>query len=186
MIDADSYTSVRLEVPNPYRLTETQSVLAQSTIVPWDMEAYPLLDRDLTIAGHNLFAQVAQQSYLGPLQLEVWLFGQEAIQIFRFDQPPSHVALGAMSGMPGVEQIAVVGPIHKRERNATHPMAHVYLEDKQGRWWFGAQALDENGMVVFDEPAISKLRSDGKPLGVGGWFALGRRLGLSGKLFDLV
>ena len=44
-----------------------------------------------------------------------------------------------MSGMPGVEQITVVG-LFKRERNATHPMAHVYLEDKQGRWWFGAQA----------------------------------------------
>ena len=185
MIDDDQYTSVRLDVPNPYRLTETQSILAQSTILLWDRDVYPLLDSDLTMAGHNLFAQVAQQSYLGPLKLEVWLFGQGAIQIFRLDQAPSHVALGAMSGMPGVEQIAVVGLIHKRERKATHPMAHVYLEDKQGRWWFGAQALDEGGMVVFDEPATSKLRSDGKPVGVGGWFALGRRLGLSGKLSDV-
>ena len=77
MIDAESYTSVRLEVPNPYRLTETQSVLAQSTIIPWDMDAYPLLDRSLTTAGHNLFTQVVQKSYLGPLQLEVWLFGHK-------------------------------------------------------------------------------------------------------------
>ena len=69
MIDADLYTSVRLEVPNPYRLTETQSVLAQSTIVPWD-KTLSFTDRT-SIAGYNLFTQVAQQSYLGPIQLEV-------------------------------------------------------------------------------------------------------------------
>lgn len=181
----DQYTAVRLDVPSAYRLTETQSLSAQSKLVQWDMEEYPLLDSNLTKAGHLLFAQVAQQSYMGPLKLEVWLFGQGAIQIFQFDTPPSHVALGALSGMPGVEQMAVMGQIVKREKQSTHPMAHVYLEDIQGRWWFGAQALDDNGMVVFDEPAISKLRSDGKPLGVGGWFALGRRLGLRGHLSDV-
>lgn len=181
----DQYTTVRLDVPSAYRLTETQSLMAQSKVLQWDMEMYPLLDRDLTTTGNRLFEQVAQQSYMGPLNLDVWLFGQGAIQMFRFDQPPSHVALGALSGMPGVEQMAVLGQILKRERKATHPMAHVYLEDKEGRWWFGAQVLDESGMVVFDEPAISKLRSDGKPIGVGGWFALGRRLGLTGRLSDL-
>ena len=181
----DHYTLVRLDVPNVYRLTETQSLMAQSKVLQWNVDLYPLLDRDLTTAGYRLFDQVVQQSYMGPLKLEVWLFGQGAIQIFQFEQPISHVALGALSGMPGVEQMAVLGQIVKRERHKTHPMAHVYLEDREGRWWFGAQALDENGMVVFDEPAISKLQSDGKPLGVGGWFALGRRLGLRGHLSDV-
>ena len=181
----DQYTSVRLDVPNVYRLTETQSLMAQSKVLQWNMDLYPLLDRDLTTAGYRLFDQVAQQSYMGPLKLEVWLFGQGAIQIFQFERPISHIALGALSGMPGVEQMAVLGQILKRERQNTHPMAHVYLEDREGRWWFGAQALDDNGMVVFEEPAISKLRSDGQPLGVGGWFALGRRLGLRGHLSDV-
>ena len=65
-------------------------------------------------------------------------------------------------------------------------MAHVYLEDREGRWWFGAQALDDNGMVVFDEPgAISKLQSDGKPLGVGWMVCTGTEIGLEGRLSDV-
>lgn len=186
MIDEPlQYTSVRLDVPNPYRLSETESLMAQSSVLQWDISRYPLLENDLSMAGIALFEQIARQSYMGSLKLDVWLFGQGAVQIFRFDQPPSHAALGALTSMPGVEQMAVMGLIHKRERNSTHPMAHVYVEDKQGRWWFGAQALDENGMVVFDEPAVSKLQTDGKPLGLGGWFALARRLGLTGRLSDV-
>ena len=44
----EQYTSVRLDVPNMYRLTETQSLMAQSKVLQWNMKQYPLLDRDLT------------------------------------------------------------------------------------------------------------------------------------------
>lgn len=174
----DEYSSMYLDVPSRYHPTKRERFLVRSKVLQWNRVTHPVLEVDLTVAGSNLFQQVAHHSYMGSIPFEIWVFGQGAIQIFQFDTPPHVFALGALCGMPGVDQVAVMGPIIKRERGSSQSMAHVYLEDQEGRWWFGVQALKEDGSVVFDEPAVSKLRSDGKPLGVGGWFALSRRLGL--------
>ncbi len=174
----NDYASMYLDVPSRYHPAKIERLLVRSKVLEWDRSMHPLLELDLTGAGPHLFQQVAHHSYMGAIPFEIWVFGQGAIQIFQFDSPPHAFTMGALCGMPGVDQVAVMGPIVKRERGNSQSMAHVYLEDQEGRWWFGVQALNIDGSVVFDEPAVSKLRSDGKPLGVGGWFALSRRLGL--------
>ncbi len=141
----------------------------------WDRSTHPLLENDARLAGDHLFEVVAERSYMGALPFEVWTFGRDSIQIFRLQGTVNPITLSVICGLPEIEQIAVLGQIHKRERGQIHPMAHVYVEDQQGRWWFGAQALDSQGIVVLDEPASSWVGEHGKPLGIGGWFAHSRR-----------
>ena len=109
-------------------------------------------------AGYRLFEQVAQQ-FID--HQPAYCLVKEPSK-YSVERPISHIALGAPSGMPGVEQM-VLGQILKRERQNTHPMAHVYLEDREGRWWFGAQAL----MITVWSPMNwrSQSRKDGKPPG---------------------
>ena len=154
----NEYHNVTIEILSEDVPPYLKYTAAQSTVVEWDRIEYPLLEQDPSRVGEQLFSLVAERSYMGGIPLEIWLFTQQTIHIVRLENPPFPVLFSALSGMQGVEQ-----------------MAHVHVEDQQGRWWFGAQALSPEGMVVFDEPATSQVTADGKPIGVGGWFAHSRR-----------
>lgn len=171
----NEYHSVTIEILSGDVPPYLKYTAAQSTVVPWNRNEYPLLEQDSDCVGERLFSLVAERSYMGVVPLEIWLFTQQTIHIVRLEKPPFQVLFSALSGMQGVEQMAVLGNITKRERGQQHSMVHVHVEDQQGRWWFGAQALNPEGMVVFDEPAASRVTEDGKPIGVGGWFAHSRR-----------
>ena len=171
----NEYHNVTIEILSEEVPPYLKYTAAQSTVVEWDRIEYPLLEQDPSRVGEQLFSLVAERSYMGGIPLEIWLFTQQTIHIVRLENPPFPVLFSALSGMQGVEQMAVLGNIIKRERGQHHSMAHVHVEDQQGRWWFGAQALSPEGMVVFDEPATLQVTADGKPIGVGGWFAHSRR-----------
>ena len=162
------------EIPN------TQ-VPVRVKIVEWNREQYPDPEMNIDGLGRRLFELVANQSLMGDLPLEAWIFSGDAIQVVQFRSPPTPQLLASMCGMSGVVHIALLGEIFKMTRGQQQRLAHVYIEDQQGRWWFGAQGLDDTGGVIFSEPAVSSVYQGGKPVGLGGWFALSRRTGLQGK-----
>lgn len=166
--------------PIDYSVHPTFQVPVRVSIHEWSMEQYPNPETNLNQLGLKLFELVANKSYMGPLPLEAWLFAGDVIQQVQFKTPPSQHLLASMCGMSGVQHIAVLGELTKVEKGRLSRLAHVFIEDQQGRWWFGAQGLDDNGTVIFSEPAISSIQDGGKPLGVGGWFAMSRRFGLKG------
>ena len=148
----------------------------------WNRVEYPLLSASPDQLGRRIFELVAQRTHLGTLPFEVWLFSNNSIQMIAPQQALNPIELAAMSGMSGVEQMAVLSELWKVEHGERKRLAHVYIEDQQGLWWFGSQALSEDGSVIVDEPAVEQALEDGKPVGMGGWFALSRRLQLRGKL----
>jgi len=166
--------------PVDYANQPTIQVPVRVSIQEWSIEHYPDPETHLHDLGLKLFELVSNKSFMGPLPLEAWLFGGDAIQQVQFRTPPSQHLLASMCGMSGVQHIAVLGELKKMEQGRLSRLAHVFIEDQQGRWWFGAQGLDDNGAVLFPEPAVSSIIEGGKPLGIGGWFAMSRRLGLQG------
>ena len=166
--------------PIDYASQRTIQVPVRVSIQEWSIDKFPSPDTHLHQLGLQLFELVVNKSHMGSLPLEAWLFGGDAIQQVQFKKPPSNHLLASMCGMSGVQHIAVLGELKKMDKGQLNRLAHVFIEDQQGRWWFGAQGLDNNGVVLFSEPAVSSVYEGGKPLGIGGWFALSRRLGLQG------
>lgn len=87
-----------------------------------------------------------------------------------------HRAIASFSTIEGTETVALVGILDRRRRGkSTERVAAVFLEWPDGRWWMSVQAMDAQGLLVGEAPQIfSALNGDGKPRGLGGWFARAR------------
>ena len=132
--------------------------------------------------GSKLFELVANQSFLGDLPLELWLFTENSIQIVNFTSRVSFVQVSALCGLEGVQFAALLGGAQKKDGQK---IGYVFIEWVDCRWWFGSQALGEDGAVILNYPMIKKATDgDDKPLKFGGWFSTARRLGLKAQIFE--
>lgn len=132
--------------------------------------------------GQKLFDLVANQSFLGPLPLELWLFTDTSIQIVNFTSKVSFVQVSALCGFDGVQFVALLGGAKKKDGQK---IGYVFMEWVDCRWWFGSQALGKDDSVILNYPMIKKATDkDDKPLGLGGWFSTARRLGLKAQIVE--
>lgn len=132
--------------------------------------------------GEKLFALVANQSFLGELPLELWLFTESSIQIVNFSSRVSYFQVSALCGLDGVQFVAMLGGAVKKDGQK---IGYVFMEWTDCRWWFGSQALKQDGAVILSYPMIQKATNrDDKPLGLGGWFSTARRLGLKAQIIE--
>ena len=132
--------------------------------------------------GRKLFELVSNQSFLGGLPLELWLFTESSIQIINFGSRVSFVQVSALCGLEGVQFVAMLGGATKKDGQK---IGFVFMEWRDCRWWFGSQALGQDGGVILNYPMIKKASErDDKPLGFGGWFSTARRLGLRAQIVE--
>lgn len=130
--------------------------------------------------GEQLFQLVSNQSFLGGLPLELWLFTDSSIQTVSFGSRVSFFQVSALCGLEGVQAAALLGGAVKPNGQK---IGYVFLEWSNCRWWFGSQALGGDGGVVLNYPMVQKAtNSDDKPLGFGAWFSTARRLGLKAQI----
>ena len=156
----------------------TKKIRIQS--FPWNRAEFPSFDTDGEALGHVLFDLVAKKSYSSSLPLEIWMFVADSIQSAQFQHPWGFEDLVGLASMDGVSMMAVLGPFTKKDQSK---LAQVYIETSDCRWWLGAQALTPEGHVCMFEPVVtSALRGDDKPLGMGGWFSLARKLSIRGTI----
>lgn len=96
--------------------------------------------------------------------------------------PPQRERLiAALAGQPEVTAAAISGIVNLRFGRADPgtSCAVVYLEWPDNRWWTAWQPVDAERRPLGDGPTVRRA-VDGapRPGGVGGWFAMCRRLGL--------
>lgn len=78
-------------------------------------------------------------------------------------------------GIP--EAVGLLGRVRFRRAAETwSPLALVFLEWPDGRWWEWRGVLDGDGVLIADAQAVSRA-VDGlaRPSGLGGWWTMGRR-----------
>ena len=145
----------------------------------WDKIKFP---EDEDQLGERLFQLVSNQSFLGPLPLELWLFTDSSIQTVSFHSRVSFFQVSALRGLEGVRAAALLGGAVKPNGQK---IGYVFLEWSNCRWWFGSQALGNDGGVVLNYPMVRKAsNSDDKPLGFGAWFSTARRLELKAQISE--
>ncbi len=93
--------------------------------------------------------------------------------------------IAAMAGQADVECLAVLGAFRFRGSGPMNGqwVASVFVEWPDNRWWTAWQPIGPERSLV-GEGAQVRCAVDGSPRpgGVGGWFALARRLGLKLRL----
>lgn len=96
--------------------------------------------------------------------------------------------VSGFASLPGVEVMALVGLLTRRQRGRTEGrFAVAFLEWPDGRWWLARRALVPVGaglgldplMEVMVERAVD---GHGKPGGIGGWFRRARVEGLRAEM----
>lgn len=84
-------------------------------------------------------------------------------------------------GAGPVEAVGVMGVAAKRAGEGTAPLAVVFLEWSDCRWWSWRAAVDASERQVRLDTAVVNRAVDGDPLPgrLGRWWSLGRRRGMS-------
>ena len=151
---------------------------------PRDIDAYPREEERL---GRSLFSRVAAAVPRGRPAPVVFVLRGEAIDRFPLRGMAGGTAasqqrvLAAMAGQDGVECVALVGAFRFRGSGPMNGqwVASVFIEWPDNRWWTAWQPIGEDRNLIGHEPQV-RCAVDGSPRpgGVGGWFALARRLGL--------
>lgn len=156
----------------------------QGHVGPRDFDRYPNGDEDL---GRQLFSAVCKALLRGrpaPVAFVVYSDSIERFSLKPVADKPANLQrrlLSAMAGQPDVECVAVLGAFRFRGRGAMNGqlVASVFVEWPDNRWWTAWQPIGPNRSLIGAAPQI-RTAMDGSPRpgGVGGWFALSRRLGL--------
>lgn len=145
--------------------------------------------------GRALFADLLRAQAEGaqpPAMVVVWerevaLFG--LAPALAEPQPHRERLISALAGQPEVQAAAMLGVVNLRfgRGDPGSPCAVVYLEFPDNRWWTAWQPVDEHRQPRGDGPTVRRA-VDGhpRPGGVGGWFAMCRRLGLRLTLTPVV
>lgn len=96
---------------------------------------------------------------------------------------PSHRQrmMAAIAGQDGVEAVAMLGTFKLRQRRqqaATSALV-CFIEWPDNRWWTSWRVLREDRSPISVAPIVRRaVDGSPRPGGVGGWFALARRLNL--------
>ncbi len=159
------------------------SVRIRMHVAARDPDRFPEDDAAL---GASLFAMLgkALQKGLPRPAFLVLRDGQveqiDALPLLRLPQPRSRHMLAAAAGQDGVECVALVAPLTLRTGPKTGARAAVvFVEWPDNRWWTAWQPLDDDRNLLGEGPAVRSAEEGWpKPGGVGGWFAMSRRLSL--------
>ena len=104
----------------------------------------------------------------------------DALPILRLPPDETQRMLSAIAGQDQVQCVALAAPLTVRTGPRTGARALVvYIEWPDNRWWTAWQPLDPDNCVMGEERA-ERTAAEGwpKPGGIGGWFAMARRLSL--------
>lgn len=155
---------------------------------PRDLDVFPTNDARL---GRALFSKVAAALEKGRPAPVAFVLHRERVDRFSLGGVANTSAatqkrvLAAMAGQEGVECVAVLGAFRFRGSGPMNGqwVASVFIEWPDNRWWTGWQPIAPNRSLVGEGPQV-RYAADGSPRpgGVGGWFALSRRLGLKLRL----
>lgn len=88
--------------------------------------------------------------------------------------------LAGLVGRGGLDAVGILGRLWWRPQRAEPavPVAVVFLEWTDCRWWAWQQLLDAQGRPIADgERCWRAVDGDPKPGGLGGWWSLARRTG---------
>lgn len=83
-----------------------------------------------------------------------------------------------------LEAVGVIGEFRWRSRHTPDglPVATVFLEWSDCRWWHWRAALGPDRDVLDESSAVSRAVDGGpRPAGLGGWWSLGRRARLGAR-----
>ena len=144
-----------------------------------DVERFPKSESDL---GQSLFEMLRDSLGSGVPSPAMLTVDSDSVRQFNLGplatlkRSNRERVLSAIAGQSGIEHAVLVGVWRK---SGTSSMAAVFVESSNNSWWVAWQSLDENGLLIGDEP-VTRSAIDGwpKPRGFGGWFARARRLGL--------
>lgn len=144
---------------------------------------FPQDDDALGESLFDLFSEALEQGLPRPALL---VFRPEqveqidALPIMRLPPPLGMRLMSAAAGQDGVDCVALVAALTVRTGPRTGARAAVvYLEWPDNRWWSCWQPMDDRRELLGDEPAVRRaVEGWPKPGGLGGWFAMARRLGL--------
>ncbi|MCO4743431.1 MAG: hypothetical protein KC912_01495 [Proteobacteria bacterium] len=82
----------------------------------------------------------------------------------------------------GLHCVGVMGTFTRRDRPGVRQVM-VFLEWEDCRWWLWRGLLDAEGALLEDtESVLRAVDGDTKPMRIGGWWSLGRRRGMQGRL----
>lgn len=153
------------------------------------LPSFPRGDDDAL--GLAMWKEVSLRGQRGLVRPSVIAMGEETayvVDLVPLFGPPAlvHRRVSALGGMSGVEALAVVGTMRRRRRGveAGEPVAVVFAEWPDGRWWFAARPQEDRGGFVAGTEVDVLRAVDGatRPGGLGGWFSRARFEGLEARL----
>jgi hypothetical protein len=119
----------------------------------------------------------------------IWFVDLRSVLAARLDP---HRFMASFAGMPGTEVVGAIGGMRRSDRGADAteaagapvPVAGVFLEWADGRWWSAWRDLGEDGRALATDTDQVQRARDGlsRPGGLGGWFARARFEGLCAQL----
>jgi hypothetical protein len=140
--------------------------------------------------GRDLLGRVLKLVPNGPLPPAVMLLGAQDVR-FLYVGPlfaavkDHHRVVSSLAGLDGVEAVAVLGRFVQRQKGLEpRPLAGVFLEWPDGRWWASWRPLDERGRLLptDEEEVLRAVDGRSRPGGLGGWFSRARFQGLRADL----
>lgn len=141
--------------------------------------------------GAQLVAAVHRAVSKGGAPSVVLTVRDERIDLFRTDEItqaslPVDVFLAGLSRAEapggGLHCVGIMGTFTRRDRPGVRQVM-VFLEWEDCRWWLWRGLLDVDGALIEDsETLLRAVDGDTKPIQMGGWWSLGRRRRMRGRL----
>lgn len=151
--------------------------------------SFPTGDDDAL--GLAMWKEVSLRAQQGLVRPSVVAMGEETAYVLDLvplvgPPPVMHRRVAALAGMAGVEALAVVGTMRRRRRDRPEgdPVAVVFVEWNDGRWWFAVRPqAHQGGFAPLTEAEVLRaVDGTSRPGGLGGWFSRARFEGLQAKL----
>lgn len=151
----------------------------------------PRQPEDDDAVGAQLVATVQRAVQRGAAPPVVLTVRDERIDLFQTSDidgvfMPVDVFLAGLSRSEapggGLHCVGVMGTFTRRDRPGVRQLM-VFLEWEDCRWWLWRGLLDADGALIVDTESILRaVDGDTKPIRIGGWWSLGRRRGMHGRL----
>lgn len=149
-----------------------------------DLSRFPADDDALGMGLYAMVTDALARGIPAPALVTLWdaeLNLYDLRPVLQASWPEREHLLAALAAQHESSCAALIGVLQvSRGRGASAQRAAVvYLEWPDNRWWTAWSPLDAERQPVLGEPLVRRA-VDGapRPGGVGGWYALSRRLGL--------
>ena len=142
-----------------------------------DFQRLPRVQEDLV---QTLFLQLEATISKGMPRPTCLALGPESV--LQYDLLPLvregsdlHRFIASVAGGDGVETVGVVGVLQSSNPQHSGPMAVVFLEDSDGRWWHAWKPIFQGQETLFGTQRYTSAEAgDPRPPGLGGWWARAR------------